>query len=740
MIIDGKLSLSQQKTGRKILLCFSFLNGIALTCVTGNVLSLYLLNTNCIPSIIAAISSFCYLAALFAFASKFSIAKIGAAATIKYSLLISAFAAVLLSMLPFLDFLHSQKNMFIILLIVSTFSFFVFKSIGTVALKPLMGEITDINNRGNFSSKFFLLYLLATVLAIVSLLILISFKNSILMFQIIIFSGAMVLLCNACVFYRIKETNIPKISAKKKNTKMIFAAIFRNKELRIFLLVRSFTRAGTILIVPISILALVKIYNVSNQTALIFTCIQLVGGIFITYFNSIISEETGPKPLLFIYLMVLYLVCILWIIAPAHFHWEYNFLTFFLGGICLFGLDACLNHYYLTIIPRKTSVSISLWYTTICGVVAGITGLFLGGGLIHILAYFISYANLFRFYYFIMFILLIPLSYLILQLKSISSWKARHILSLAVNPKKLQSLHTLHSIHKFTTPKDEIEDVLKLQGMCTELSEEALLYYLNSPVFFIKLSALRALNNRVIGNETKKALFKELMQGPFSTAYLAAMILSKNHMKEAIPLLRKYLSSEDIHLKANSMIGLAHLKDEESFNRIIKIFKLSANPMIITGGAVAFQIFNDINPTKYISTIELILQKSILFTKNKDKYILDQLKISMAGIFGFYNLYYKAFRIYHDNNQELGTLNLLELIDKRKAKAAPGLPAEELILFLSNNGTNSKMTEFLIDVIEKTPMKNKKIMLLHNFLTQTEPDKINHGLLPLIWIILFCKK
>ena len=739
MIVDGKLSLSQQKTGRKILLFFSFLNGIALTFITGNVLSLYLLNTNCPPSIIAVISSFCYLATLFAFVGRFFIARVGAAATIKYSLFFSAFAAVALSILPSLGFLNSQKSISIIFLIVITFLFFVFKSIGTVALQPLMGEITDRSNRGHYSSNFFLLYLFATLIAIALLLVLISLYNSLFMFQIMIFLGAIVLICNAAAFFWMEETNLPKKSAQKKNTKMIFVAIFRDKDLRVFLLVRSFTRAGLILIVPISILALVKMYNVSNQTALIFACIQLVGGIFVTYFNGIISEEAGPKPLLFIYLMVLFLVCLLWILAPGHFHWEYNFFTFFLSGVCLFGIDACLNHYYLTIIPRKTSVGISLWYTSICGIVAGITGLFFGGGLIHILSYFTTYANLFRYYYFIMFILLIPLSFLILQLKSISNWKARNILSLAVKPKKLQSLHTLHNIHKFTTPKNEIEDIFKLQGMCTELSEESLLYYLNSPVFFIRLSAVRALNNRIISETAKEALFKELKQGPYSTAYLAAIILSKNHVKKAIPLLREYLSSEDIRLRANSMVGLAHLKDQESFNKIIWIFKTSTNPIIITSGAVAFQIFKDISSSKYINTIELILQKSIQLTNKEDKFILNQLKISMADIFGFYNLYYKAFRIYRDKDQELGTLNILEVLDDKKVKLSPASPVEELKYFLSNNDANPKMSEFLIDVIEKRPANNKKIMLIHEFLTKNDPSKINKGMLALIWIILFCK-
>ncbi len=70
MITNEELSLSKQARGRKILLSFSFLNGIALTFITGNVLSLYLLKVGCTTPIVAVIASFGYLGTLFAFTGK----------------------------------------------------------------------------------------------------------------------------------------------------------------------------------------------------------------------------------------------------------------------------------------------------------------------------------------------------------------------------------------------------------------------------------------------------------------------------------------------------------------------------------------------------------------------------------------------------------------------------------------------------------------------------------------------
>ena len=382
MIIDGPLSLSVKARGRKSLLLFSFLNGIALTFITGNVLSLYLLKVGCSIPLVAVIASFAYLGTLFAFMGKNFIAKLGAASTLRWAWIFSGCLAVVLGILPSLTHWLHFDNTIIPLIIAATFLFFVFKSIGTASTQPLRGEFTDEENRGEFSSKYFLYYTAATVLAIVVTLCFITGHKTLLIFQLIIFLGGTTELICSFVFIGMKESKVPSNSASSIVTKKLLSFIWVNKEYRRFLYCRSFARAGMILIIPISILALKKLYGVSDQIALTFAFVQLGGGIITTYLNGIISEETGPKPLIIIYLLFLFIISLLWIFAPNAFHWSFCLIIFFIGGVCLCGLDSCLNHYYLTLIPRKDSVGISLWYTVISGAVAGVAGLIFGGGLI----------------------------------------------------------------------------------------------------------------------------------------------------------------------------------------------------------------------------------------------------------------------------------------------------------------------------------------------------------------------
>lgn len=157
----------------------------------------------------------------------------------------------------------------------SVYLFLVYKSIGTASTQPLMGEFTTDENRGVFSSKYFMYYSMATIIAISAVFGLTFYNQSLHTYQIIIFAGAMIELIASCLFISMKETNVPRQSARSLSVRRLLKNIWTTKEYRYFLMGRSFARAGLILIVPISILAL-KNYGVS-QYSRFNLCIYSVG-------------------------------------------------------------------------------------------------------------------------------------------------------------------------------------------------------------------------------------------------------------------------------------------------------------------------------------------------------------------------------------------------------------------------------------------------------------------------------
>ena len=346
--------------------------------------------------------------------------------------------------------------------------------------------------------------------------------------------------------------------------------------------------------------------------------------------------------------------------------------------MCICGLDACLNHYYLTLIPRKNSVGISLWYTVISGAVAGIAGLLLGGGLIKLLSHLVLHSEIFRYYYSVMFLLMIPVLYISFRLKAISDWSLSDVLKLSIAPREMHTIYAIHRLQKYSTLKDEIESVRKLELMNSDISQDRIIYYLQSPRYSVKIRSLRALYGSHLKPDTVKAVFRKLKYGEYTTAYFAAVLLADNQIKEAIPLLRKYLNSKDHLLASTCMHGLVKLRDKESYPQIIQIFKRSGIPQILIHGAIALAEMDEINTLKILldKFVRIInrLNNSIVkireheCTGYKDHIrtmyirrttINNEIICSVAQLAGVGDEFYKFLRIY-DVNHQTGILSLSE--------------------------------------------------------------------------------
>ena len=757
MITNEALSLSQKAKGRKSLLLFSFLNGAALTFITGNVLSLYLLKVGCSIPLVAVIASFAYLGTLFAFTGKSFIAKLGAAATLRWAWIFCGFAAIVLAIAPFLAHWIHYDNIVIPLIICITFLFFIFKSIGTASTQPLMGEFTDEENQGEFSSKYFLYYTTATVLAIVITICLITGHKTLFVFQLIISLGGIIILGCSFIFIGMKETKVPCESARSIVTKKLLSTIWLNKEYRRFLYCRSLSRAGMILIIPISILALKKIYGVSDQIALTFAFVQLAGGIITTYINGIVSEETGPKPLIIIYTLLLFVISLLWIFAPLKFHWNFCLIIFFTGGVCLCGLDSCLNHYYLTLIPRKHSVGISLWYTVISGAVAGVAGLLLGGGLIKLLSVLVPHLEVFRYYYGIMFLLTIPILYISFKLKAISDWTFKDVLKLSVTPSEMHTIYAMHRLQKYSTLREELKHVHTLETMDPSLSQDKIIYYLQSPRFSVKIRALRALYGAHLKQATVEAVFNELKYGEYTTAYFAVVLLADNHKKEAIPFLIKYLNSKDLLLVSTCMQGLVKLHDTKSYPKIIKIFRNAKMPQILIHGATALSNMGDVSLLKDLldKFVDIITNLNSAISKIEGKkpvthresastmYIRrtsvnNEIICSTANLAGIGDEFYKFLRIY-DHNHQNGILALAEMLTT--VNPCTDLENPLKILLDYNNGSIKvgKVLEFLRASAKYTKKNNPIISPISAFLEQVSPKIVTNKLIYCFFLVLFRK-
>ncbi len=631
------LTLDLQRLAQKKYVWFIRINTISFGCLAESVLILYAIKNGADDFLVGLMTSFLYLTMPLMFFGKKLVGKFGAAKTYSISWLSRNLSAVLMVFVP-AAIHHFNQKIGLVLLIISTFGFFAFRSVGFTANTPLIGEITSKSNRGNYLSKIWLNFTAFFFLTLLLLMFILRHSETVETFQGIIIFGVFMGVVSSLLVYRIPESESTKISAQKSIASS-FNYLRSNSLPRKLLYAWTASTSALMLVVPFSMVALKNGYFLADHHALFFALIQLAGGIIASLFNILILDRVGPRPMLILYCFGLILNSVLWVFSPVSFLSFYTALVFLINGMCLAGINTTLSHYFLSSVPDEERVGANMFIYMISGVAAGLTGTFLGGGLLKLLRFF-EFENLvvYRTYFFIVLIVLVPVIYFVQRVERLEDWRIKDVFGIFTSMRDLRALVTLNKLEKDLSFQQDYSGVKKLRELPSDLSEEKLLQYLESPHFSIRAKALGALGHIKFGNKTEKAIIEQIEVGEFTSAYIAADIVGEHRISHAIPLLRKYLDSADIYLQGKCMLSLAQLKDATSYDKIKDIFMKSKNPRIILHGAQALLEINE------LKNVLLILNKVVDIEFPVQ--IRDELLYDISEMCGTGDTFYKFLKMY----------------------------------------------------------------------------------------------
>lgn len=714
MIVTGKLDYSQQEKSRRNYLLFTFINGVSFTCMADNVLVLYALKCGCPSYFIAVILSFNFWCNLFMILGKYLISRNGAARTFSAAWLGRNFSSLITASSPFVTMWVSDM-LGLIVLAVGVFGFFAFKATGLAAHPPLIGEITTPNNRGKFTSIISRYGNLACLITMSIIIVLMKYSNSLATYQLIIFAGAVSGFISTFFLISVDETESPRVSASKPIKEVVLAA-WKNQRSRKLIITNCWCQSALMLVLPVSMLTLKEGYNLPDYTGLIFTLIQLTGAVFLSFFSGVISEESGPRPLVILYYCLAILISLFWIFAPSEYSMIYTTVIFLMCGAFSFGTYVSLLHYFLAAVNDKERVGTSLFIALVSGAAAGIAGAGLGGGILkYIHGFDISTLEMYKLYYICVAVFLLIGLFFVCRLEKLEDWAVTKVLGLFFAPRDLQALFFVSRNDEMTTPEEEFDNIEKLEGIGSGLSEKKLLSYLDSPKLVLRIKALQALRQIPLSNKTNEALIEELEHGEFATAHIAAQIVGEREIFEAIPQLRKGLDSKDSYFAARCMISLVQLKQKDMYEKIKNIFRSSDNQRMIVHGAAALSEIGD------IESLELLLDKSI--HKGVDERARQEIIYNIAEFAELGDAFYKFLKAYRSNKTEaahfilsfIESLHDTKLNDVFKGKfMSENFPENELIHLLKDN-TSAK--------------SEKVISVIHDFISKTSPDDLYPELL-----------
>ncbi len=730
-VADVSLSLRQQRIGRRKLLIFSFVNGVSIILISGNILSLFLLKIDIPAYMVAIISSFSYLASVSTIFSKWSIVKWGAGNTIKISWFLRSIFIIFLASIPFLvnDVSHSY---IIVLIFIFSFLYFVCKDLGIPAIQPVIADITDNENSGTFSSSYYFSFSIAVFIAMVVACLLIFYRPGLQMFQLFLICGSLCGIACCFILSGMKESPIPKASAAQLKFKSVLSEILKDDDIRNFLFVKAFTFSLCSVIASVSIIAFVKIYDLPYSFAVFFAVIQLSGGIAISYFSGLLTQYSGPKPLITLYVVILMIISLMWVVAPAECNYFYMGILFFLCGFSSRGLSASLLHYFLIIIPKEKNVGFSIVFSLMNGIIVGIAGVFIGGGLLKLLNDVgFQHAEMFKIYYFIMILLCVPVLLMMERIKDVKGWNLKDLFDVMFSPKDFHALLFLHKIKKYDDIQSELNNIEILGSLNSELSESKILYYLDSPSYIMKMNALRALTKIQITDKAKGIILRELEAGEYTTGYIAAGLAGNKQIIEAIPLLRKYIYSEDYYLKVNSIVALATLKDYESYIKIIDIFKESENPRVLIHTSFALSQMDNKN------LVGILLSK-LHNLKQHNSIASSEILIAVSTLLDSRDTFYKFLRVYIDNEKnaiQWLSEGLENVSSYKYEKYDSRRPAVVLKDFVANTISKADIIEY---ILKFKHFEYKEIpFVFFDFIEESNVNELRTSVIYLAFVVLF---
>jgi hypothetical protein len=300
-------------------------------------------------------------------------------------------------------------------------------------------------------------------------------------------------------------------------------------------------------------------------------------------------------------------------------------------GFC--GAEGIAQTYFFGLVPGELMLDMGILYF-LCFGIAGTAGSFLGGVFLDLLKSMgLAPFWAFRILYILLFALGVVILFLQRRMVPLGALPFRDALGVMFSYRDLHAISLLERLNK-TQDSGEEEALLEaLQGAPSKLAIKGLLARAKSPRFMIRMESIRAIDALTTLNEdAERALMEDILNNPYTTAYLSARTLGNHGAFRSIFLLREVVKSNDYMLASEAIVALAKLGDHAFRPHIENIIMENQNPRLKIMGVEAFGIYG--------SPDSLSVLLSIMRGADPQPHLWDTVVLSMASILDIQNQFY----------------------------------------------------------------------------------------------------
>lgn len=394
-------------------------------------------------------------------------------------------------------------------------------------------------------------------------------------------------------------------------------------------------------------------FHQADDAVMVYSLLASLGAVGMGLLSRLVVDRLGSKPLFIIFSALGLASFVPMALIPSGRSILTSgtvaalFLSFihFLSAFGFSGEENAGQTYYFSLVPRNKTLDLSVVYYIAYGL-GGALGSGFGGILLDIFnSLRLSQNSSFRLFYGLLSLMLVAALFAMRQMKRLGSVSVSESIGVMFSPRDLKAFDLLARLDRSETPADEIRLIHELGQSPTRLSQKELIEYLHSPRFEVRMEALLALEGMPqLGHAATQALIKELEANTYTTAYVAARILGRHHIQEAVPALNKALTKEDYMLQGSAMVALAKIGNQDSIPRIEALLQNSKNPRVQISAAYALELLN--------SHSSLAALASTLRHDDPPAFVSDEITLAMASILGIMKDFYPLYSAFIEDESD----------------------------------------------------------------------------------------
>ncbi|MDD7752298.1 MAG: MFS transporter [bacterium] len=391
MIYDRPLTDEQRRVSQLNYNLFNIVNGASYMCLGETVIILFAVKLHAPNVIVAVIGSMLFLGFLLLPLGVVRTAQVGAARSQADFWVCRNVAALLIAVSALIQPLSQYLAWGLLLL--GSFLFYGFRAAGVVMSQPLIGDITNNMDRARLIARSTGLFYVSGLVAMVTISLILGHYDSLWVLVGIIVAGACCGVTASTFVRKIDETSAIRRSAQAPLFPQLKTAFF-DSTLRRQICAGFMVNLAIIMMAPIAILTMKRGYGVSDTQAILFSIVQFASSIAATQISGKITEKIGPRKVAIYSYMLIFPICLFWLFAPAAvssvWMWGLFALPFILIGAMMVSAQNAMVHYFLMAVPKERQVASSMFISVVTGAAAGVTGMFVAGGLLKLAERFLG--------------------------------------------------------------------------------------------------------------------------------------------------------------------------------------------------------------------------------------------------------------------------------------------------------------------------------------------------------------